>query len=226
MEDLLAAWHRALAPGSKGWRESPGSPGALDSPDVAADAVGRELLTRWAQPHRAYHDLDHLRAVLATVDAHPGVAADPDVVRLGAFFHDAVYDPRRHDNEAASAALAERVLPPLGVPPRRVAAVARLVRLTAEHDPGPDDRDGRLLCDADLAVLAGAADSYARYAAAVRVEYSHLPDDAFRAGRAQVLRRLLGRPALYGVPALHAAWEQRARANLAAELARPAPGAS
>jgi predicted metal-dependent HD superfamily phosphohydrolase len=184
----------------------------------AAEEIGRDLLARWSAPHRHYHTLDHLDRVLSIVDSHATEAAEPDAVRLAVWFHDAVYDPRRTDNEDASAALAARVLPTAGVPAHTVAAVTRLVRLTATHDPAPDDTDGALLCDADLAVLAGDPGEYAAYAAAVRAEYAHVPAEAFRLGRAAVLRRLCALPTLYRLPSLRDRWEERARANLAAEL--------
>ncbi len=80
------------------------------------------------------------------------------------------------------------------------------------------DRNGALLCDADLAILATAPSRYAEYAAEVREEYRHVPDDLFRAGRLAVLGSLLDLPRLYQLPALHEAWESRARANLAGEI--------
>jgi predicted metal-dependent HD superfamily phosphohydrolase len=192
------------------WRE------LLDGPD--AEEIGRDLLTRWSEPHRHYHTVSHLDRMLSIVDEHADAAADPDAVRLAVWFHDAVYDPRRTDNEDASAALAARVLPGAGVPAERVAAVTRLVRLTATHDPTPADRDGMLLCDADLAILASDPEEYGDYAAAIRAEYAHVPDEAFRTGRLAVLRHLAALPALYQLPALKERWEERARANLAAEL--------
>jgi predicted metal-dependent HD superfamily phosphohydrolase len=206
--DLAAAWRR-LVP---------------DSP--ASRAVGAELLARWAEPHRRYHTLDHLRAVLAAVDRLAHLAADADAVRLAAWFHDAVYEGRAGWDEERSAQLALALLPRCGVPPGRVAEAARLVRLTAAHAPEPGDRDGAVLCDADLAILAAPPDGYAAYAAAVREEYRHVPDAAFAAGRAGVLSRLLAMPRLFRTPVARELWEERARANLAAELARlaePAP---
>jgi predicted metal-dependent HD superfamily phosphohydrolase len=188
----------------------------LDGP--AAEEIGRDLVARWSAPHRHYHTLDHLERVLSIVDSNATEAAEPDAVRLAVWFHDAVYDPRRTDNEDASAALAARVLPTAGVPAPTVAAVARLVRLTATHDPAPGDTDGALLCDADLAVLAGDPGEYAAYTAAVRAEYAHVPTEAFRLGRAAVLRQLCALPTLYRLPSLRDRWEERARANLAAEL--------
>jgi predicted metal-dependent HD superfamily phosphohydrolase len=96
--------------------------------------------------------------------------------------------------------------------------VARLVRLTVTHDPEPGDADGEVLCDADLAVLAGPPQAYASYAAAIRQEYHFVPHDAFREGRAAVLRGLLGLPRLFRTPYGHEHWERTARFNLTTEL--------
>lgn len=189
-----------------------------------AAALGEELLTRYAEPHRRYHDTRHLTTVLDLVDTLEQYADDPRAVRFAAWYHDAVYDPTRPDNEEHSAALAETELPALGARPAFVREVARLVRLTATHDPAPNDRDGAVLCDADLAILAAPPEEYAAYAAAIREEYAHLPEPEFRAGRAAVLRRLLDRPALFHTPYGQQRFEDRARANLGTELTLLAAG--
>jgi predicted metal-dependent HD superfamily phosphohydrolase len=175
------------------------------------------LVAAWSEPHRRYHDLAHLAAVLGLVRALGKAAADPAAVRLAAWYHDAVYDPTRSDNEQLSAQRARAGLRGL-VPEERIEEVERLVLLTAGHDPEPGDADGAVLCDADLAVLAGPPDAYATYASAVREEYGHLSDAAFTAGRTAVLEQLLALPALYRVPAVAAEWTPRARANMTAEL--------
>ncbi|MFB9838486.1 HD domain-containing protein, partial [Actinoallomurus acaciae] len=125
------------------------------------ETLGADLLRRYAEPHRRYHTTEHLADVLDHVDELAGEAADADAVRLAAWFHDAVYDPTRGDNEERSAVLAERMLADTDLPAATVAEVARLVRLTATHDPAEGDRDGAVLCDADLAVLAAPPDRYA-----------------------------------------------------------------
>ena len=175
------------------------------------------LVEAWSQPHRRYHSLAHLAAVLGIVDQLADHAADPRAVRLAAWYHDVVYDPRRDDNEQVSAGRARAGLRGL-VDDGTLATVERLVLLTAGHDPQPGDDDGAVLCDADLAVLAGPPDAYAAYASAVREEYGHLDDAVFTAGRTTVLERLLALPALYRLPGPAAQWTARARANLEAEL--------
>jgi predicted metal-dependent HD superfamily phosphohydrolase len=190
------------------------------APDADLEAAGGYLLGRWSEPQRQYHTVTHLSAVLEVVDRYAALAPHPERVRLAAWMHDAVYDPRAlgDANERDSAEFAEGLLASLGVSDEVAAEVARLVSLTAGHATGDDDTDGELLCDADLAVLAGDEQAYARYTAAIRREYAHVPDDAFQAGRAQVLKALLELPSIYRLEPLRTAWEARARANLTREL--------
>ncbi len=181
--------------------------------------MGEELIGRYREPHRRYHTVDHLVAMLRVIDELAGEADDVDAVRYAAFFHDAIYAVDRADNEERSAVLAEEVLGKLCAAPELVAEVVRLVRLTATHDPSDDDRNGGVLCDADLAVLAADEQGYAAYTAAVRAEYGHVPDELFRAGRAAVLQGLAGQPKLFRTPLARTRFESAARDNLRRELA-------
>lgn len=204
-----------------------------DARPRAVAAAGRDLLERWAQPHRHYHDRSHLLAVLEAVDLLERAGADPGpeprAVRLAAWFHDAVYagDPAAPAgrDEADSAALAGRVLadPRLAVPAAVVREVERLVLLTAAHDPDPQDAAGALLCDADLEVLGRSPEAYGRYTDAVRRDFAHVPDADWVRGRAAVLESLLAADRLYRTAEGHARWEEAARRNLAAELATLRP---
>jgi predicted metal-dependent HD superfamily phosphohydrolase len=189
----------------------------------AADA----LLARWTEPHRRYHDKRHLERVLATLrqlaaeeggETSQGPVDLNDLAALAAWYHDAVYQPRRSDNEERSAALVRRQLVQLDVSATIVGEATRLVLLTKSHEPAPHDRAGALLCDADLAILAMPADVYDAYSAAIRTEYSHVPERDFRAARAAVLTRLAARPHLFHTGHGRAVWEQAARANIAREL--------
>lgn len=182
------------------------------------------LVAAYAEQGRRYHDLRHLAEVLDRLDELAAAGADFDglTVRLAAWFHDAVH-AGAPDDEERSARWAERAL--LGaVPDGTVAEVARLVRLTLEHDPADDDPDGCALSDADLAILAADPERYAEYAAAVREEYAHVDDAAFRAGRAQVLRDLAAHEHLFRTEHARTRWEAAARANLERELAQLTQG--
>lgn len=185
---------------------------AQESVDCWAKLVGR-----WIEPHRRYHGIGHLSAVLLFVDDYADHADDADAVRLAAWYHDAIYDPQVGDNEERSAVLAETELAELGVRASRVTEVARLVRLTAGHDPIDGDRNGELLSDADLLVLASPSEAYVAYLNAIRAEYAHVSDADFRAGRAAVLANLLTLPRIYRLESL-APMDAVARRNMTAEL--------
>jgi len=202
--DLLGAWHSLIG---------------RHSAKSGTDDVGRQLLASWSEPHRRYHNVIHLREVLRHVDQLAAHAVTPDAVRLAAWYHDAVYNGFS-DDEQNSAARAETELADLNVAPALVLEVARLVRLSASHTPDAGDRNGQVLCDADLAVLASTAESYAAYAAAVRAEYAHVTEKEFRLGRSKILRSLLDGPALYRTAPARAQWEAAARVNLNTELER------
>jgi predicted metal-dependent HD superfamily phosphohydrolase len=187
---------------------------------------GRELVERWSEPHRRYHDVEHLRAVLRTVDELADDAADATAVRLAAWFHDAVYTGRPGEDERASAELAASTLAALGVHVEQVSEVVRLVELTAAHDVAPHDANGAVLCDADFAVLGGDPDEYATYAAAIREEYAQVPEEEFRAGRIAVLERLMARERLFHTATGRKQWEEAAQRNIATELSLLRGGAS
>jgi predicted metal-dependent HD superfamily phosphohydrolase len=201
--DLLQAWQTLLARHSA-------------SPN--AEAAGAALLARWAEPHRRYHDLSHLRGVLDGVEALAVLADDPDAVRLAAWYHDAVY-AGDSDDEENSALLAESELAALDVEPAFLAEVGRLVRMTVRHDPAADDRNGQVLSDADLAVLALPPAEYRANTARVRAEHSHVGEAEFRVGRARIISELLAASAVYRTEPGRRLWEDAARANLTAELA-------
>lgn len=206
---LLSRWTAVLLSARGGTRE----------PDPVP--YGENLLARWAEPQRRYHTVEHLRSVLNRVDElapHTDDTLHLDVVLLAVWFHDAVYRPDRSENEERSANLAERALPEAGLSEAQTAEVARLVRLTASHDPEPGDTNGEALCDADLSVLAGSPEEYAHYAALVRQEFAFVPDETFNAGRADVLRQLLSLPQLFRTPYGREHWEHPARRNARTEL--------
>jgi predicted metal-dependent HD superfamily phosphohydrolase len=151
-----------------------------------------DLLARYAEPHRRYHTGHHLARVLRAVDE---LADDHDLflVRLAAWFHDAVYaiPAGQLPNEEASARLALRELSRAGLEQEDLTQVARLVRLTATHTPGSRDPEGELLCDADLEILAASPQEYAAYTSAIREEYAAVPEAAFVAGRLEIMTPLV-----------------------------------
>jgi predicted metal-dependent HD superfamily phosphohydrolase len=97
-------------------------------PEMAA-AMGRDLLTRYGENGRFYHNRDHLYHVLTTIKAICAPARPDLALLLAAWYHDAVYDLRAADNEAQSTALARQQLQAAGLDRELVDEVARLILL-------------------------------------------------------------------------------------------------
>jgi predicted metal-dependent HD superfamily phosphohydrolase len=196
------------------------------APLALAAPVAVELAARYGEPHRAYHTAEHIAAMLRWYDVvaeGPGWSAPADVY-LAVVFHDAIYDATRHDNEARSAALARTLA---GASDRTVA----LIELTARHGqltPADvaDDPDAGHFLDSDMAILGAPADVFDRYDAGVRIEYAHVPDAAYRAGRGAFLAKVAALPRIYFTELFHARLDAAARANLARAIARLAVTAS
>ena len=182
------------------------------------DDVFRELVAAYSAPDRHYHNVAHVGDCLRHANEVRTYSNDFRAVAAALFFHDAVYDPTRGDNEERSADLAEQRLRRMRQPEPFVATVRDLI-LDTRHVTSPATGDGRFVVDIDLAILGAPAAEFDAYERAIRREYAHVPDDAFRAGRSRILRAFLDRPRIYGTNVFRDRYEAPARANLARSLA-------
>lgn len=200
--------HTASLPPSfaRAWR----SIGAQTHAEGLCDA----LLNAYAEPHRKYHSIQHLSECLRGFDAVRNLAERPAEIELALWFHDAIYDVKRSDNEEQSANWATRELEAASVPQNVVARINALVMVT-RHTGVPADNDQQLLVDIDLSILGAPMERFAEYETQIRDEYAFVPGFLFRRKRKQILKSFAERSRIYGTDHFHAALEQRARENLA-----------
>jgi predicted metal-dependent HD superfamily phosphohydrolase len=203
----------------KAWTDAVGR---LGGDRRVAAAAAADLAARYAQPHRRYHGTAHARAVVRDAAVLAGElrlpADERAVLTIAAAAHDVVYDGLPGDDERRSAAWVRDWLTRAGVARAHVARAGDLVLATVAHLAPPQDLAAWALLDADLAILGADPGAYDRYRTAVREEYAALDESAWRAGRAAVMAKLLGRDPLYGTGAARQRWEAAARANIAREL--------
>jgi predicted metal-dependent HD superfamily phosphohydrolase len=181
--------------------------------------LGEDLIARWNEPHRSYHDERHLEEVLLSLNhlATRGEQLAHETL-LAAWFHDAVYRGTATD-EQDSADLAVAWLREVGSAPDLAQRVGEIVVATkpglsvAHESPALAH-----LLDADLAIFASSESRYLQYSTAVRAEYAHLPEPDFRAGRARILSEYVGKPTIYRTDTARQLWEARARTNLQREI--------
>ncbi len=185
----------------------------LDIAASQATLLFGELVARYGETHRAYHTLQHIDHCLALYHAARHLAAQPQLLAAAIWLHDLIYQPRRHDNEAASAKWAAMRLANVGVATADIATIETLI-LHTEHRAVPPAGDGALLVDIDLAILGSDADRFAAYEVAIRHEYAWVPWPTFCTKRAALLQQFLERPVIYQTPYFHEHFEQQARHNL------------
>lgn len=178
-----------------------------------ADRKFDEVATAYAEPGRYYHTLDHVLAVLDTVESLASHARNLNAVKLAAWLHDVIYDSKASVNEERSAEYAERLCHELSIPEGQ--RVAALIRKTKTHEA--DDVDAQVLLDADLAILGASDADYQAYAENIRREYAWVSEHEYRKGRCHVLERFLTRPRIFH---LLTHFEAPARLNLATEIGR------
>jgi predicted metal-dependent HD superfamily phosphohydrolase len=200
--------------GFERWRETAASLGFFDT---QAEAIYAVLMECYTESHRAYHNLSHLTRMMDTLTPFQQTAQDYAALCLATWFHDAVYDTRRSDNEEQSAVLMRQVLIPiLSVP--LLDRIQILILATKTHQAASGDNDCQLFLDADLSILGSNPHDYSLYAQAIRQEYAWVSDADYCTGRTRVLEHFLAQSQIYGTDALFSALEQPARDNLRWEI--------
>lgn len=191
---------------------------------TALKSIHDDLVKMYGEPHRHYHTLRHISRCLQELTEARSHADHPLEVELALWFHDAVHDPRRSDNEEASARYARETLRKL-VKKERLERVTSLI-LSTRHAEPPKTNDEKIIVDIDLAILGSTPDEYREYEEDIRREYGWVPENRFRAGRAELLARFLAREHIYYTDHFREKYEENARANLShsiSKLRAPSP---
>jgi predicted metal-dependent HD superfamily phosphohydrolase len=178
-----------------------------------AEAVFAELYDLYTGPDRHYHDIRHISASLEELDSVRHLARDPDAIELAIWFHDCIYDGRRLDNEEQSAEIAREALAHMGASQDLIERVGQLI-LATRHQAPPANPDEQLLTDIDLAPLGAPQDVFDSNGQLIRQEYSHLDDQTYTQGRAQILQGFLARPHIFNTDTYAQRYESQARSNL------------
>jgi predicted metal-dependent HD superfamily phosphohydrolase len=188
---------------------------------ACSDTLFRQVEQAYASPGRRYHSFQHIRACL---DLAQQVAFDrPNRATLALLLHDIVYVPGRKDNEERSAQMAAELLPQFSrLDADDIAAVKRMIRLTADHAPNGQalTADEKRVLDIDMSVLGASWQEYLAYCGGVYGEFcpAVVDETLFRAGRRAFLEKLLQRDAIFLSREFHSTFEAPARENIRREL--------
>jgi predicted metal-dependent HD superfamily phosphohydrolase len=187
-------------------------------PTGLPEALVDRIRAMHAGAERGYHGWSHPLALLALHAEVAPALNDPLAVACAILLHDAIYEPRRADNEQRSAELAEAWLKGVVAQTTRARTI-RMIQATAAHSipddlPAADAADMGAFLDMDLSILGAPQTEFDAYERGVRHEYREVADDAFRSGRAAILEGFLARERLYFSDWGRGRFEAPARANL------------
>ena len=195
---------------------------ALGGDEAAVKKWTDEFITRYTEPQRHYHTLDHIHIMFQCLDQLRSSVKDETTMKLGIFFHDWIYDPKSKDNEIGSIKCFKDFANELRLSESLSSRVSGYIERTITHTLPTDaqevDSDLSLFLDFDLEVLSRSDADYTRYAEQIQAEYSHLKLVDYYAGRLKVLRSFLSRDRLYFSDVFYERGEQKARRNLEQEI--------
>lgn len=181
------------------------------------EALYHELIARYSEPHRKYHTTRHLDDCFARLLEVEARAIHRQEIELALWFHDAIYDTRRKDNEEKSAEWARSAALRLGLPNAAAERVHALIMAT-RHNATPDDPDARLLVDIDLSILGAGAERFDEYERQIREEYAWVREFLFRSERRKILKSFIARPRIFNTGHFFRTHEAQARANIERSL--------
>jgi len=183
------------------------------------ESLFHQLVASYSEPHRQYHTLKHLNECFLHFYNLRSLPDHPDEVELALWFHDAIYDTTKKDNEQRSAEWARESLLAAGVANEKAERIYKLVMFTM-HNAVPVGSDAEVLVDIDLGILGAGAARFNEYEVQVRQEYSWVPENLYHAARRKVLEEFTSREWIYSTPLFRSEYEARARENIARSLAR------
>lgn len=180
--------------------------------------IYKQLSASYKQVTRHYHTLKHIEDCLNVFKEVSATCPNPNAVEYAIWYHDIVYEPMGHDNEALSTHRAHFDAGRIKADQSLVKHIERLIMAT-QHKVPPVEDDEKCICDCDLAILGADDASFAHYEEGIRKEYPSIPEIVFREERIKILERFLKRDRIFHTALLFDKYEKKARINLEKSIA-------
>ncbi len=177
----------------------------------------QQILTQYNHKDRKYHTGQHLTECFTHFHEVQHLAKHAEEIALALWFHDAIYQIGKQDNEQLSALWAKEILIQEHIAPEIISRIEQLI-LATEHQYKPEQFDEQLIVDIDLAILGANTQRFEEYETQIRQEYHSIPNWLFRYHRKKLLRQFLKRPQIYITNHFHQLFEEQARINLERSL--------
>ncbi len=178
-----------------------------------------DLTTLYTQPHRYYHNINHINDCLVELASvrHELSIRDQMIIERAIWYHDAVYNPYSKTNEADSAALVQYD----GEFRSDMASETQAVILaTKDHlitQPNLKHTVQYML-DIDLSGFGKPWHICKAHADNIRKEYYHTTDEEFYIGRLNFLEAINKRETLYYTDFFRNKYHEQSKINLVREI--------
>lgn len=171
------------------------------------DEIGINLIKMYNEPHRHYHNTKHLHDCYIKFETHQHLIKDKYAVQLAIWFHDCMYNPMSNINEQLSLKYYQSILndDPL---------VVDMILSTERHIPLTSNPDLLYFLDIDLSILGANKLSFKKYEDNIRKEYSHVSDEDYKKGRAEILEKFLKREYIFYTKEFREKFEKKSRRNI------------
>lgn len=176
------------------------------------------LQNLYSEKHRFYHNLGHIRFLLELFQEFENEIEDKQAIFFSIWFHDAIYEPQKKDNERQSAKLAREELQKFSLAEDKISKTEKIILATEKHSAENMDADGKLFLDFDLAILGAEDGIYNEYRNAIRSEYSFVPELIYKSERKRILQNFLQRDFIYFTETMRGKFEAKARRNIEREI--------
>jgi predicted metal-dependent HD superfamily phosphohydrolase len=185
-----------------------------------------QLTTLYTQPHRKYHNINHINDCLAELEdfCHPEFTSTPrDVVETAIWYHDAVYNPYSKLNEYNSYKMFEdgcqhRLLHQMV---RENTLVSTIIMLTSRHleTHGDLSLEAQVMLDIDLSGFGKDRMTFVQNGMNIRHEYYRTKLKDFLEGRMKFYEALIKRPTLYYTEYFYSKYHTISQDNIRWEMA-------
>ena len=194
--------------------------GQYTSDTAICQRLWTEIRRKYSGIFRHYHNLEHIEKLLEQAGEYRDQLSDPDVVEFAIWYHDAVFNVFRSDNEERSAQLAEKRLRELGLPEDKIEKCRMLILATKEHEVigiYPDD-DIKWMIDFDLRKLGSSWEEYSGNGRKIRKEFFVYPGFIYWKRRREYMKRYLDKERIYKTNTYYRLYESKARENISRDL--------
>jgi predicted metal-dependent HD superfamily phosphohydrolase len=174
--------------------------------------VWDNLIKRYNENHRRYHNIKHLVFCLRQLDLAASFIEDIDAIEMALWFHDVVFEPIGKDNEERSASLFKLVTKGYFAPDF-VDTVSEIIVATKHNDIHTENNKAYML-DIDLSSIGLPWAHFFQDCADLRAEVSGISDIRFYSKKLLFLRALIDRPRIYLTDFFFARYEGKARGNI------------